>query len=99
MLVRQSVGHQPAPLPAGLHVPAAHLGEQDVQHKDDGYAGGNGTHLQGAFVGAALEHHVRQGRAGGFGEAGDQDELRLPLPAPPGACWRSPGWPGSGRPS
>ena len=97
MFFGQSVRHLPPAETAPLQVPAAHLGEQNVQHKDDGDPRGHGAHLQRALIGAALEHHAGQGRAGGFGEPGNQNQLGLPLPGQPGDLQQAPGGAGSGR--
>ena len=70
MLFGQSLRHQLPLMTAPLHVPAAHLGEQNVDEIQLGDAGGHGAQLQGTLEGAALEHHVHQGGAGGAGVTG-----------------------------
>ena len=90
MLGRQGVGHLPPVGLAGLQIPAADLGKQHVDQIELGDPCGHGTQLQGAFMGAALEGHMGQSRAGGVGKAREQNELDAPLPGLPGGLQQVP---------
>ena len=65
---------------AELPVAVAVFLEQHVHHHQLGDLRRDGAELEGAFVGAAAQHHIRQGGGGGFSEPGNQDGADAPLP-------------------
>ena len=75
MLVREGGGDALAIFLAGLRVGQAHAAKEDIQQEKLRDASGDRAVLQRAFVRAALEHHIRQTRAGGAGKARDQDRF------------------------
>lgn len=80
MLFGQSVRHLLPALAAAVNISAAHLAEEHVYQIKLGDAGRYGTQLERPLLSAALEHHIRIRRAGGLGEAGNQDGACPPFP-------------------
>ena len=75
----QRVGHIPAHLFHLVLLAAAHLSEQRIDQKQLCHTGRHRAQLQRAFVGPALQDHIRIGAGRRLGEMGHQDSGHAPL--------------------